>query len=202
MAIGERIRYIRKKHNMTQKYLGLQLGFGEKNADSRVAQYENGRREPKSDMLKEIAGALQVSTLALNSPNLDDHIRLMHTLFTIEDIYGLTIERINGKLCLVPDESRPECFTGLYSCLNEWNEIKDKVKSGEMTQGQYDDWRYNYPEDLPENIINTLDHCWEKAKQENKKREKNYNPFNEPQKDLLAEFEKIKKEHAEKENEE
>lgn len=85
---------------------------------------------------------------------------------------------------------------------NEWNEIKDKVKSGEMTQGQYDDWRYNYPEDLPENIINTLDHCWEKAKQENKKREKNYNPFNEPQKDLLAEFEKIKKEHAEKENEE
>ena len=62
-----------------------------------------------------------------------------------------------------------------------------------VTKGQYDDWRYNYPEDLPENIINTLDHCWEKAKQENKKREKNYNPFNEPQKDLLAEFEKIKK---------
>ena len=36
----------------------------------------------------------------------------------------------------------------------------------------------------------------------NKKREKNYNPFNEPPKDLLAEFEKIKKAHAEKENEE
>ena len=30
MAIGERIRFIRKKHNMTQKYLGLELGFGEK----------------------------------------------------------------------------------------------------------------------------------------------------------------------------
>ena len=56
MAICERIRYIRKKHNMTQKYLGLQLGFGEKNADSRVAQYENGRREPKSTMLHAIAG--------------------------------------------------------------------------------------------------------------------------------------------------
>lgn len=51
-------------------------------------------------------------------------------------------------------------------------------------------------------IKSTLDHCWEKAKQENKEREKNYNPFNEPQKDLLAEFEKIKKEHAEKESEE
>jgi len=33
-------------------------------------------------------------------------------------------------------------------------------------------------------------------------RDKNYNPFNEAQKDLLAEFEKIKKEHAEKESQE
>lgn len=200
MAIGERIRFIRKKHNMTQKYLGLKLGFGEKNADSRVAQYENGRREPKSDMLKEIAGVLQVSTLALDSPNLDDHIRLMHTLFTIEDIYGLTIERINGKLCLLPDESRPECFTGLYGCLNEWNEIKEKLKNGEITEGQYDKWRYNYPEDLAANLKNTLDYCWDKAQKENKKRGKNYNPYDEPQEDFLAKVEQIKKEHYDKEN--
>ncbi len=84
MAIGERIRYIRKKHNMTQKYLGLQLGFGEKNADSRVAQYENGRREPREDMLVDIANILQVSTLALDNPNLDNHIRLMHNCLPLK----------------------------------------------------------------------------------------------------------------------
>ena len=194
MAIGERIRFIRKKHNMTQKYLGLKLGFGEKNADSRVAQYENGRREPREDMLVDIANILQVSTLALDNPNLDNRIRLMHTLFAIEDIYGLTIDRINGKLCLVPDESRPECFTGLYGCLNEWNEIKEKLKSGEITEGQYDDWRYNYPEDLAANLKNTLDYCWDKAQKENKKRGKNYNPYDEPQEDFLTRVEQIKKE--------
>lgn len=69
-----------------------------------------------------------------------------------------------------------------------------------MTQGQYDDWRYNYPEDLPENIINTLDHCWEKALKENKKRGKNYNPYEEPQEDFLTKFEQIKKEHYDTEN--
>ena len=195
MAIGERIRFIRKKHNMTQKYLGLKLGFGEKNADSRVAQYENGRREPREDMLVDIANILQVSTLALDNPNLDNRIRLMHTLFAIEDIYGLTIDRINGKLCLVPDESRPECFTGLYGCLNEWNEIKEKLKSGEITEGQYDDWRYNYPEDLAANLKNTLDYCWDKAQKENKKRGKNYNPYDDPQEDFLTRVEQIKKEH-------
>lgn len=194
MAIGERIRFIRKKHNMTQKYLGLKLGFGEKNADSRVAQYENGRREPREDMLVDIANILQVSTLALDNPNLDNRIRLMHTLFAIEDIYGLTIDRINGKLCLVPDESRPECFTGLYGCLNEWNEIKEKLKNGEITEGQYDNWRYNYPEDLAANLKNTLDYCWDKAQKENKKRGKNYNPYDEPQENFLAKVEQIKKE--------
>lgn len=200
MAIGERIRFIRKKHNMTQKYLGLKLGFGEKNADSRVAQYENGRREPREDMLVDIANILQVSTLALDNPNLDNRIRLMHTLFAIEDIYGLTIDRINGKLCLVPDESRPECFTGLYGCLNEWNETKEKLKSGEISEGQYDDWRYNYPEDLAANLKNTLDYCWDKAQKENKKRGKNYNPYDAPQEDFLAKVEQIKKEHYDKEN--
>lgn len=200
MAIGERIRFIRKKLNMTQKYLGLKLGFGEKNADSRVAQYENGRREPREGMLVDIANILQVSTLALDNPNLDNHIRLMHTLFAIEDIYGLTIDRINGKLCLVPDESRPECFTGLYSYLNEWNEIKEKLKNGEITEGQYDEWRYNYPEDLAANLKNTLDYCWDKAQKENKKRGKNYNPYDEPQEDFLAKVEQIKKRHYDKEN--
>ena len=200
MAIGERIRFIRKKHNMTQKYLGLKIGFGEKNADSRVAQYENGRREPREDMLVDIANILQVSTLALDNPNLDNRIRLMHTLFAIEDIYGLTIDRINGKLCLVPDESRPECFTGLYGCLNEWNETKEKLKNGEITEGQYDNWRYNYPEDLAANLKNTLDYCWDKAQKENKKRGKNYNPYDEPQEDFLAKVEQIKKEHYDTEN--
>ena len=65
MAIGERIRFIRKKLNMTEKYLGLRLGFSEKSADSRVAQYENGRREPKMDILEQIAEILDVSTLAI-----------------------------------------------------------------------------------------------------------------------------------------
>lgn len=145
MAISERMRFIRKKRNMTQKYVGTVLGFGEKNADSRIAQYENGRREPREDVLEEIAKILSVSTDALDNPNLDTYNRLMHTLFAIEDIYGLTIDRINGKLCLVADESRPECFTNLFTRLNEWNEMKEKLKDGKIDEIQYDNWRYNYP---------------------------------------------------------
>ena len=50
MAIGERIHFFRTLRGMTQKYLGMALGFPEKSADVRLAQYENGSRTPKADL--------------------------------------------------------------------------------------------------------------------------------------------------------
>ena len=47
MAIGERIRFIRNLRGMTQKYLGTAIGFTEKTADVRMAQYESGSRTDK-----------------------------------------------------------------------------------------------------------------------------------------------------------
>ena len=53
MAIGERIHFFRTLRGMTQKYLGMALGFPEKSADVRLAQYENGSRTPKADVYAE-----------------------------------------------------------------------------------------------------------------------------------------------------
>ena len=39
MAIGERINFFRNMRGMTQKYLGMHVGFPEKSADVRLAQY-------------------------------------------------------------------------------------------------------------------------------------------------------------------
>ena len=41
MAIGERIHYFRSLHGMTMKKLGQLLGFPEKSADVRLAQYRH-----------------------------------------------------------------------------------------------------------------------------------------------------------------
>ena len=50
MAIGERIHFFRNKRGMTQKYVGSQIGFDEKSADVRMAQYET-KTHPKRDIL-------------------------------------------------------------------------------------------------------------------------------------------------------
>ncbi len=47
MAIGERIHFFRIMRGMTQKYLGMLVGFPERSADVRLAQYETGSRQAK-----------------------------------------------------------------------------------------------------------------------------------------------------------
>ena len=55
---------------MTQKYLGQMVGFPEKTADIRMAQYESGSRSPKAELTENLAGVLGVSPLALSVPPL------------------------------------------------------------------------------------------------------------------------------------
>ena len=69
MAIGERIRFFRNLRGMTQKYLGQVVGFPEKTADIRMAQYESGSRTPKAELTGQMAEALDVSPKAIAVPD-------------------------------------------------------------------------------------------------------------------------------------
>ena len=61
MVLGERIKRIRTFRNLTQRELGLKLGYEERNADVSIAQYESGYRIPKKDTLMEISRILDVN---------------------------------------------------------------------------------------------------------------------------------------------
>ena len=103
MAIGERIRFFRNLRGMTQKHLGRLLGFPEKSADVRMAQYETGVRTPKADVVNTLAGVLDVSPRALNVPDIDSLAGIAHTLFALEDTYGLSVAKEDGTVCLEPN---------------------------------------------------------------------------------------------------
>ena len=119
MAIGERIRFFRNMKGITQKYLGMVVGFPERSADVRMAQYETGSRTP--------------------------NIGLMHTLFALEDIRGLTIGEIDGEVCLRLDKSKGKTYANMLDMLSAWAEQAKKLEAGEITREDYDRWRYNYP---------------------------------------------------------
>ena len=146
MAIGERIHFLRTLRGMTQKYLGVMVGFPEKSADVRLAQYETGARTPKADLTASLANALDVSPQALAVPDIDSYIGLMHTLFTLEDRYGLQIDETDGEVCLKVDVRKNKDAAELHKMLCSWRQAAAKLKAGEITQEEYDRWRYRYPE--------------------------------------------------------
>ena len=145
MAIGERIHFFRNLRGMTQKYLGSAVGFSEKTADVRMAQYEAGTRTPKSDLTAALAQALDVSPQALDVPDIDSQLGLMHTLFALEDIYGITIGEIDGEVCLKVDKGKGRTAYDLLEMLTAWKEQSAKLNAGEIDKEEYDKWRYNYP---------------------------------------------------------
>lgn len=145
MAIGERIRFFRNLRGMTQKYLGTVVGFPEKTADIRMAQYESGSRTPKADLTESLAGVLGVSPLALTVPDIDSYLGLMHTLFTIEDRYGLTVEKGENGVSMRVDPRKGKDAAELSEMLNAWAEQSEKYHNGDISREDYDKWRYHYP---------------------------------------------------------
>jgi len=145
MAIGERIRFIRNLRGMTQKWLGIAVGFPERAADVRMAQYEAGTRKPKENLVNDLARVLEVSPAALDVPNIESYVSLMHTLFALEDLYGLKIGNIDGEVCLRLDKSHDTNYLSMFDMFSAWEKEATKLQNGEITKEGYDQWRYNYP---------------------------------------------------------
>ena len=67
IKLGQKIKFVRKRRHITQKELGLLVGFSERNAGIRITQYEKGKRQPKEEVLRKIADTLGVSLILLKS---------------------------------------------------------------------------------------------------------------------------------------
>ena len=144
MAIGERIRRIRNLRGMTLRYLGESVGFREDNADVRMAQYEKGTRTPKAELTKDIADVLGVVPEALDVPNIESYLGVMHTLFALEDNYGIKIDKLNGEVCIRLDKDSADHLT-MLEMFREWQAKAEEFRNGKITKEEYDNWRYNYP---------------------------------------------------------
>lgn len=146
MAIGERIRFMRNLRGMTQKWLGMAVGFPEKTADIRMAQYESGTRTPKADLTNKLAEVLEVAPEALAVPNIESYNGVMHTLFTLEDLYGLRIDKLSDEVCIRLDKDNSTEFLTMLEMFTAWQEQAEKYRNGDISKEEYDNWRYTYPQ--------------------------------------------------------
>jgi transcriptional regulator with XRE-family HTH domain len=139
MAIGDRIKRVRNFRGLTQKQLGLALGFDENSADVRVAQYETGTRTPKEDMLRQIAGVLDVNFRSLYDPTLYAAEDVMFTLFELDEHYKTTIHDFDGKKCIAFN------YRLLDNFFAEWQLRKRELAEGTISKEEYFEWKMNWP---------------------------------------------------------
>ena len=141
MAVGDRIKRVRNFRGMTQKELGIAVGFDEKSADIRIAQYESNTRTPKEDLLRKIAEVLDVNYRSLYEPTLYAAEDIMYTLFELDEHYPGT------RIYEVTDTTDPDFpekhmavsfrYRLLDEFLQEWQLRKKQLASGEITKEEY-----------------------------------------------------------------
>ena len=147
MAVGDRIKRVRNMRGLTQKELGIALGFDENTADVRIAQYESGTRTPKEDALKKVAEILDVNYRALYEPTLYAAEDVMYTLFELDEHYGIRIldaveeEGYSKKVPSVNFNSNI-----LDSFMKEWQQRKKDLADGVISKAEYAEWKVNWPQ--------------------------------------------------------
>ena len=150
MAVGDRIKRARNLRGMTQKELGIAIGFEEKSADIRIAQYESNTRTPKEELLRKIAEVLDVNYRSLYEPTLYAAEDVMYTLFELDEHYPGT------RLYEVTDTTDPDLpekhmavsfrYRLLDDFLKEWQLRKKQLREGEITKEEYLEWKLNWPQ--------------------------------------------------------
>ena len=123
MTLGNKIRKYRKLNGLTQKELGLKIGFSQETADSRIRKYESDLMAPKSTIRNKIAQVLGVDLSALSEINVSTDEDVMHILFQFEEVFGMEIEKRDGKTYLIIDDDNNEIRT-LITYMNIWRTQK------------------------------------------------------------------------------
>lgn len=166
MTKGERIRIIRTFRGITQRELGLKLGYEERYADTRISQYETDYRVPKKDTIIQIAEILDVNYVTLMDFNLGSAEDIMQTLFWLDETSPGTINLFqlvkNPGKCNSSDDKTvryndtddwpAHAPVGLwfnYGLVNEfmreWVIRKEELKAKKITREEYFEWKLNWP---------------------------------------------------------
>ncbi len=150
MTIGEKIKNARNLRGLTQKELGMKLGFDEKSADVRIAQYESGTRTPKSELLSEIAAVLDVNINSLKNPSLENTENFIHLLFDLEQ-ESKKLRINNFSIISVSDElGNPQPALQFHNhllnkFLEEWQLRRKELSEKIITEEEYAEWMMNFP---------------------------------------------------------
>lgn len=148
MTVGEKIKIARKIKGLTQKELGFLVDL----TSNRIMKYENGIRNPKESVLKEIADGLGVSVEYFTDFNIDTYNNVMHMLFELDTKYGIDISPSDNILNDLTQYSVSFKDNSLNARIGSWHkeimhlDILDALDElDDEAKEEYELWKLGYP---------------------------------------------------------
>lgn len=135
--IGRRIKRMRQMRKMTQKELGIAVGFKPDSAEIRISQYESDTRIPKAELARLIASALGVSAKVISKYDIATPEGLLCTLFELEELYGLSLLEREGRIYFAFVNR-----TGVDQLIERWHVKKRALLRGMISRDEYNEWKY------------------------------------------------------------
>ena len=160
MTLGEKITKYRKLKNLTQKELGLAVGF-KTTPNVRINQYENDKMAPKADLRVKIAKELDIDVNLLTELDIQTPTDAIHALFNIEDCFDIALEVHDNSIHVVFDtnsNSNKELASYLTIWANQKNNIVASTTDNNNANINYEIWKSRFPMSIHE--------FWETKKKE------------------------------------
>lgn len=157
MTLGKKIKEYRLLHDMTQKELGMKIGFSASTADSRIRKYEGDLMAPKSEIRNKLVQALDVDPSALSDIDIRSIEDVVRTFFFMEEYLGFEIESFNSDQLSLFNKEKTYYSKWDISTLNSymyiWYEQKKnllniKNDNQEDSNKEYELWKSRFPRDI------------------------------------------------------
>lgn len=138
MTIGEKIKKVRSLRGLTQKELGLLIGL----SNVRVQQYESGYRIPQGKIMKDICDALEVSEHFFVSHHMETEEDIIQLLFDLGRSCSMEVIQIDRKNAIYGISFKDDIIN---EALKEWYKKQELMKSGELSELDFEWWQLTYP---------------------------------------------------------
>ena len=163
MTTGKRLKFIRNFRKVTQKELGIALGFEAGCADIRISQYESdSRKSIKEPMLHQMAEILNVNYAALKTYEFDNIEDILESFFWFEEEFPSYLalfefqpdentDRLSIKMPADIDGKSIEAPVAFMfappeyrKCFNGWLDMKRSLRNEIITKDEYIEWKLQW----------------------------------------------------------
>lgn len=136
---GARLEFIRVFRCMERDEVTEYFGFGGKDPNRTIRNYEDNSVNPLPPRMKELIELYHVSIDAIRDYDLTDPIDLVYIAMWEEELmpfFDINIENIGSKL-----SDYGKC---VLEGLKEWKEMKERRENGEISTHDYIEWKLNF----------------------------------------------------------